>query len=105
MNKSSCTSIDMAKGGSIAQHCMNCCISMHGALCGPLWGDIKCVYHFLSLSKRTWQCRVGNCSYLYKVYESLQVIKWLKQERANRLGNGMNIANSSKSPLISCLFS
>ena len=33
-------------------------------------------YHFLSLSKRTWQRRVGNCSDFHKVYESLQVMKW-----------------------------
>ena len=32
----------ISKDGSIAQHCMNCGIGMHGALCSALWGDIKC---------------------------------------------------------------
>ena len=35
------SSINMAKGGSIAQHCMNSVFGIHRALCGACWGDIK----------------------------------------------------------------
>ena len=50
----------MAKYGSIAQHCMNCVIGMHGVLCGDRWGYIKYIYNIIiSLLSQRGLCNAG----------------------------------------------